>query len=196
MTPHGDETGLLLRTAAGDAGAFEALVRRFETPLFRFLCRVTGSPDHAEEIRSWTFLRVFKKAHQFQGGSVRAWVFRIAWRGALNLRRRESAQRAMAPLDAANGLEESDPAPDVSLGSREESERLRAVLSRMDPHTQALLWLCAAERMPVEEASRVLHRPASTLRYQLSKALERARHELARAGPQIPIPHEPFHELR
>lgn len=196
MTPHGDETGLLLRIAAGDAGAFEALVRRFETPLYRFLCRVTGSPDHAEEIRSWTFLRIFRKAHQYQGGSVRAWVFRIAWRGALNLRRRESGLRAMAPLEAAAALEGASPAPDVSLGSREESARVREVLSRMDSHTQALLWLCAAERMPVEEASRVLHRPASTLRYQLSKALERARRELARPGPTFPIPSESFHELR
>src|SRR5262245_9663900 len=75
----GDEA-LLQRTAAGDDAAFEALVRRFEQPLYRFLRRVTGCPQTADDVRTWTYLRVYEKASQYRGGSARAWVFRIAWR--------------------------------------------------------------------------------------------------------------------
>jgi DNA-directed RNA polymerase specialized sigma24 family protein len=102
----------------------------------------------------------------------------------------------MSTIASAEELAEASPGPSVSLETREESERVRAVLSRMDAHTQALLWLCAAERMPVEEASRVLRRPPSTLRYQLSKALDRARRELSPAGSMVPVPEERTHELR
>jgi DNA-directed RNA polymerase specialized sigma24 family protein len=64
----------------------------------------------------------------------------------------------------------------------------------MDGRTRALLWLCAAERMPLDEAARVLRRPASTLRYQLNKALERARREM-RAPLGVKIQLANGHEL-
>jgi RNA polymerase sigma-70 factor (ECF subfamily) len=173
----GDEA-LLQRTAAGDDAAFEALVRRFEQPLFRFLRRVTGSPQTADDIRTWTYLRVYEKARQYRGGSARAWVFRIAWRGAVNALRRERGRRAERPWSLAGTELAAAPPVDAALDLREEGERLRQVLDAMDGRTRALLWLCAAERMPLEEAARVLRRPASTLRYQLNKALERARREM------------------
>jgi RNA polymerase sigma-70 factor (ECF subfamily) len=190
----GDEA-LLQRTAAGDDAAFEALVRRFEQPLFRFLRRVTGSPQTADDVRTWTYLRVYEKARQYRDGSARAWVFRIAWRGAVNALRRERARRVERPwsLDGAELAASSVPA-DAALDVREESERLRQVLDAMDGRTRALLWLCAAERMPLDEAARVLRRPASTLRYQLNKALERARREM-RAPLGVKIQLANGHEL-
>jgi len=81
------------------------------------------------------------------------------------------------------------------LDAREDEGRLRRVPDGMDPRTRALLWLCAAERMPIEEAARVLRRPASTLRYQLNKALERARREM-RAPLDVKIQLTHRHELR
>jgi RNA polymerase sigma-70 factor (ECF subfamily) len=193
VTPHGDDARLLTETAAGDAAAFEALVHRYEAPLFHFLRRVTGCAQTAEDVRTWTFLRIHDKAQQFRGGSARAWIFRIAFRGGLNAKRKKKNLAVALDPGAGESLAAAEPGPLGALAAHEDAIRIRRALSAFDPRTQALLWLCAAERMPLEEAARVLRRPSSTLRYQLSKALDRLRRELQESTT---AEQEPSYELR
>ena len=59
--PATDET-LLRKFTEGDAEAFEALVRRFERPLFNFILRSVRDPDRSEELLQEVFLKVVQRA--------------------------------------------------------------------------------------------------------------------------------------
>ena len=165
------------RTAAGDARAFEAFVRRWEGPLYRFLRRTTGSPALAEEARHLTFVRLYTRAGEFRGGSVPVWLSRTAWRVAANLRRDE-ARAAWPCVEADENVPDRAPGPDFRLADEEERGTLRASLERLHPQDRAALWLRVAEGMSLAETARVLRLPPSTLRYRLYLALRRLKREM------------------
>ncbi len=170
-----EDRALIERTARGDAGAFEAFVRRWEGPLYRFLLRTTGSAALAEEARQLTLVRIYTRAGDYRGGSVPVWLFRTAWRVAVNLRRDE----ARAEVDRLPGMV-ADAAlpPDGLAAESEEREALHLALGRLPEETRAALWLRVADGMSLAETARTLRVPASTLRYRLYLALRRLKREL------------------
>ena len=174
-----DEDRLLLeRTASGDARAFEAFVRRWEGPLYRFLRRVTGSDALAEDARQVTLLRAYHHAPRFRGGSVAVWLFRTAFRSARNLARGAERGRAVG-LDAAAHVRDAGPSPAACAVAAEQGDALARSLARLEPDDRALLWLRVAEGLSLDESARVLRAPASTLRYRFERALARLRREIA-----------------
>ena len=168
---------LLRRVAAGDRGAFEAFVRRFEGPLYGFLLRVTGSSALAEDARQLTFVRVFRRAATFHGGSVSVWLFRTAYRIAIDVHRRES--RAVSPAVAAF-VERADgsPSPHALAEQSERRSRVRAALAELSDDDRALVWLRVAEELSFADVAEVTGQPASTLRYRFLRALRRLRKHL------------------
>jgi len=172
-----DGAELLARAAAGDRAAFEAFVRRWETPLFRFLRRVTKDEHLADEARQRTLVRVLTRGGTFRGGAVSTWLFRTAFRIALDLLRSEG-RRAASPLAAADEAEDRRPTPYESAEFVDEAARVRAALERLDPDERAVVWLRAAEGMSFAEAARVLEIPESTARLRFVRGLARVRQGL------------------
>ena len=170
-----EDRALIERTARGDAEAFEAFVRRWEGPLYRFLLRTTGSPALAEEARQLTLVRIYTRAGGYRGGSVPVWLFRTAWSVAANLRRDETrAALGALPETVVDGAL----TPDRRAEEDEEKEALRLALSRLPEETRAALWLRVAEGMSLAETAGALGVPPSTLRYRLYLALRRLKREL------------------
>jgi RNA polymerase sigma-70 factor, ECF subfamily len=101
----GDEDArLLAQVAAGDDGqALIDLYRRYETPLYRLGVRLLGDEGMAEELVQDTFVRLWRSAPRFDPGrgSVRTFVFVIAYAAASDLRRRAASR----PLEVAPEVE-------------------------------------------------------------------------------------------
>ena len=70
---------LVERARQGDEAAFADLLHAYETPLYNFLARMTGSRTDAEDLFQETFVRVYKNLHRFrEGAPFRPWLYRIA----------------------------------------------------------------------------------------------------------------------
>ena len=179
MDASGDDRVLLARVATGEARAFEAFVRRWESPLYRFLVRLTGSASLAEDARQLTLVRVYTRSGSFRGGSVRAWLFRIAYTVGLNARRDE-ARRTVPRLDPRTGVVDAAPPPPEAAERAEDRRRVRDALERMDESDRLLLWLRVAEGLSFDEVGDVLDAPPTTLRYRFTRALARMRRELGK----------------
>ena len=79
---------------SGDAGAYEALVHRYEQPLFGYLNRYLGNAELAEDVFQATFLRVYLKSDRFEDGrAVRPWIYAIATHKAIDVQRHERRHR-------------------------------------------------------------------------------------------------------
>ncbi|MFN0204941.1 MAG: RNA polymerase sigma factor [Planctomycetota bacterium] len=174
---------LLARTAHGDRKAFEVFVNRWDAPLGRFLQKVAAGAQ-ADDVRNATFLRLYSRASQYRGGSVKAWIFKTAWRLAQNARRNATNVRSVS-LDQAGESLDRAPRPDASAMDIEEHARVRASFVMLDSRDRALLWLCIVEAMPLEQVARVFGEPPSTLRYQFTKALGRIRKNLTNSELSI-----------
>ena len=74
-----DDVGLVRRTQAGSAEAFELLVRQHEGAVRWFLTRALRDPSAADDLAQEVFLYVHQRLREFRGeGSLRAWLLGIA----------------------------------------------------------------------------------------------------------------------
>src|ERR671913_498674 len=90
-----DET-LAARAAAGDDSAFEELVRRYQTRVFRLECRITTDTD-APDVLQEAYRKFSRIQPPFRAESkLGRWVYRCATNAVL-MRRRSSARR---PVDS------------------------------------------------------------------------------------------------
>ncbi|HEX8099664.1 MAG TPA: sigma-70 family RNA polymerase sigma factor [Actinomycetota bacterium] len=89
---------LLARIAAGDDRAFRELYRRYGAPAYGLALRVTGDGSLAEDVVQDAFLAVWTGAGAYDGGrgSVRSWLLSTVHHRAVDVVRREQAQRTRA----------------------------------------------------------------------------------------------------
>lgn len=110
------EADLVARVAAGDAGPpMEELCERYGPPLHALGLRLLGEGGAAEEMVQDTFVRLWRSAGRFDRskGSVKTFIYTIARRAAVDIRRRASSR----PLSSAVELEASDAAIEDPRGA-------------------------------------------------------------------------------
>ncbi len=99
------------RALPGDGDGFRRLFEEHRDTVFRFLYRLAGNRQDAEDLAQDTFVRLWRKRDQFRGnGSVEGYLRRIAYRTFLNARARLS--RAHGPH--VEEIEPVDGNPDPS----------------------------------------------------------------------------------
>jgi RNA polymerase sigma-70 factor, ECF subfamily len=183
MTQSPSDEELMAGLVKGQTAMFEDLVRRYEPRLFGFLCRLTANEADAADLFQETFLRVYTKAHGYQGqGSFRSWLYAIA----VNLSRSHAARHVrMVPTDPKElpDLPNEDPLPDSNLESEAIGLRIAAAVAVLPPEQREVFILKAYEELSYAEIADMLGRPLATVKSQMRYALEKMRallHDLAR----------------
>ena len=190
----GVEEGLAARAAAGDAGAFDALVTLFGGRVFSVALRLLRDRGEAEDLSQEVFVALYHHLPDFRGESrLSTWIYRITKNRALNrlkfLKRRQHGNHADVD-DPAVSRFVRDPA--TGAGEERDPERrlaghaLSAVLERhlreLPEEQRELVILRDLEDLSYEEIVEVTGLPLGTVKSRL----HRARAELAlRLAPHL-----------
>lgn len=84
-----DEARAIAQIREGNNNAFDGIMARYETPLLRYLSRLTGDGELAKDLTQKTFLDAYKGILTTgEDLSLKAWLYRIATNNALQIRRR------------------------------------------------------------------------------------------------------------
>ena len=132
---------LLDRARRGEGRAFEDLARGLEGPLFRHVLRILGTSADSEDVVQDAMVSAWRSMSSFEGGSFRAWIFRIATNRAIDVvRARRRGELPLEPPEDAE-VEWAEPAdPGLDLAEiASQAEALAAV-------EEALLGLPAEQR--------------------------------------------------
>jgi len=176
---------LAVEALRGSATACEALVKRFERPVYNLIARLVRDPAMAEDLTQDSFVKMFRALGTYDPQlRFSSWLFRIGHNTAIDyLRQRRPAvltptidddEEARDTLAAIADI--AAMSPETAASNRELAAALDAAIDRLRPEYRSAIVLRHQEGLEYEEIARVLDLPLGTVKTYL----HRARRELAR----------------
>jgi RNA polymerase sigma-70 factor, ECF subfamily len=193
---------LVERVRAGDAAAFELIMRRHNRRLFRLARSVLRDAAEAEDVVQETYVRAFARLDEFRGpDGFPAWLARIAYNEALG--RVRGAERVVSLHDyLSDGDGDGDarrieimtspqPDPERLTGYGELRRMLEDAIDALPDDFRAVFVLRAVEGMSVAETAQALAIPPETVKTRLHRARNRLQEALgARFEALVPAAFE------
>lgn len=147
---------------------YDALFHRLYPSLFRYLHRLMGDADAADDIAQESFVRLLRQ--KIPEDEVRPWLFTVA----MNLvrDRARKAERRQRLLVSAPTLVTVEPPADARVEQAERIAQVRAVLARIPPRDRQLL-LMREEGFKYDEIARVVGVAPASVGTLIARALKR-----------------------
>jgi RNA polymerase sigma-70 factor, ECF subfamily len=165
------DIAIIERARAGDEAAFVAIYEHFSPPIHRYVYRLLGSQELADEVTQETFLKAFQGIGSIAGDSnLGAWLYRIASNACFDILRRRKLITWMPILEESDKTAEfraEDFSPQVI-----ESHLVRRALVEMPPALAVCLVLRSVEGFSCEEIAEILKIPKGTVFSRLARARE------------------------
>lgn len=177
MTPlpaNTTDASLLARFRAGDANALEPLFARYEEPVFRFLFGVLRDYHQAEDALQETFVQAIRKADQVEPDSFRGWLFTVAYRQAMLLKRKAKRLPAQADDFALLDLVGAE-AADARLGAADEARHVRELLDLLPDAQRAVIAARVFDGKTFREVAATLNCPLNTALARMHDGLKKLR---------------------
>ena len=205
IPPHPPDAELVVRIAAGDRGAFEALYERYATRIMAFVHHLLADRTAAEDATQETFVNVWRSARRFRPDApFEPWLFRIARHEAYDAGRRRRPRAVGGPAqDAVEGpgreaRRDADPAdrsypsyasfPEGGADGAALAEALRAAVAGLSAPLREAFVLVRMLGRAHDDAARILGIPVGTVKSRLSAAEAHLRRRLAAHDPEADAP--------
>lgn len=180
---------LLAGLRCGAEAAYEALIQRFQQPVYNLVYRLVDDPSEAADVTQEVFLKVFRKVGSFRGeSSLKTWIYRIAVNQAYNQHRwfsRHRRQEIGLERTDENGLSIRDVLPDHCASpfdfarDRETHEIVEAALLTINPSFRSAVILRDLDDLSYEEIAEVLQVSLGTVKSRIMRGREALRRKLA-----------------
>jgi RNA polymerase sigma factor (sigma-70 family) len=120
----------------GEPGAFDALVRRHQTPVYNFCLRMLSRADDAADVAQETFVQLFSHLDRIdEVEALPPWLFRVARNRCIDVIRRRRTVPLPQDDDTREPIDE-DPLPD-EIAERADLQRLLSQAIAQLPPTYA-----------------------------------------------------------
>jgi RNA polymerase sigma-70 factor, ECF subfamily len=159
---------------------FTALVHRQSRFVFRVAYAVLLNSHDAEDAVQETFLKLYRNRGWEHAGNERAFLARVAWREAVDLRPR----RLHPSVSSAQPLEADEtpslhPGPEQVLLSANQDSTIHAMIDALPEDLRVPLALSAFDELRSPEIGTILGIPEGTVRTRLHRARQILRQKLA-----------------
>src|SRR5512146_1853183 len=185
--PVSDELALVQAAKAGDIGAFEQLVKRYDRNVFRIAQHITQNREDAEDVVQDAFLKAYGNLGQFQGQSkFYTWLVRIAVNEALMKLRRRRPER-MVSLDEDVKTDEDSiprevadwsPNPEQQYSQAELRDILTKTIQGLPASFRTVFVLRDVEGLSTEETAEALNLSIPAVKSRLLRARLQLRERL------------------
>lgn len=170
---------LLQLMLTGDGAAFARLYQRWQSSIYRFALRMSGSESIAEDVTQDVFLAVMRDGSLYEGrGTFASWILTIARHSTL---RRLKRERRFVALEADQEADEPDTVhpdnhmvstadPLAELAQNEKIEAVRQAVLGLPPHYREVVLLCHLHELSYAEAADVIGCEIGTVCSRLYRA--------------------------
>lgn len=170
---HSDQE--LVRLTLSDQNYFLCLVKRYKSPLLRYVRRISNlNPDDSEDVLQDVFLKIYKNLNGYDPDfKFSSWVYSITRHQVINNYRRHKK------FDNHYALEVEDDtlskiASELDLSQELDNKFLKQmvsqVLARLDSKYRDILVLKFLEEKNYKEISEIIHKPLGTVASLMNRA--------------------------
>jgi RNA polymerase sigma-70 factor (ECF subfamily) len=147
---------------------FDDLFERLYPSLYRYLHRLTGDPDVAEDIAQEAFVRLLRQP--LPEAEIRPWLFTVAMNLVRDRARKNERRQRL--LSGAPTMVSMEPRPDDRVEQIEDIEAVRTALEKLSDRDRQLL-LMRAEGYKYEEIAGVIGVAPASVGTLIARALKR-----------------------
>jgi RNA polymerase sigma-70 factor, ECF subfamily len=180
---------LVRRCVAGDASAWEEIVRLHNRRIYNICYRFTGSPNDAEDLTQEVFIKIYRTlgSYEVDRGAFTTWLTTVTRNLLVDHFRKAKQDRLTDSIDAAPGQDEEAPTlseqladpgatPDQRLATQEAQKMVHQALQKLSPELREAVILRDLQDMDYKDIAGVLKVPEGTVKSRIN----RGRTELAR----------------
>jgi RNA polymerase sigma-70 factor, ECF subfamily len=181
-----EQAALVAAAQAGDADAFDALVRATSAETYTLAFRLVGNEDDARDVVQEAYLRAYRGIGRFRGDArFSTWLYRITANCAsthLGRRRRNRHEE----LDEQDNVVElrTDHDPEVQAQATALRDSLTTALAELPPRLRAVIVLRDIYDLPHDAIAAELGISTSAAKVRLHRARRKLREQL------FPLPDE------
>lgn len=187
----GRDADVLALLVRGDAhGAFERLVPRYETKVYRLCFTLLREPAAAEDAAQDSLLRVWRALPRFDAGkaALATWIYAITRNRCLSLLSRQPGHTESMSLPEVEAEVDLIASPAAAHAGADANATVRGLVDALPEAPRRCLTLFYYEERSVAEVSAMLGLPEGTVKTHLHRgraALLKALLALGLADPQL-----------
>jgi len=184
-----EDADLVRRVLAGDQGAFQHLIERYQVRLFALARHYTQSPVEVEDLVQDTFLKAYSRLESFKHqSSFFTWLYRIATNTILDSLKRRGRSPVQTVEDPEMVGEPADRAvvrPDSGMENEEISRITHEVLQQLPDIFRVVLVMREFEDLAYQEIADMLGISIGTVESRLFRARARFKQKLLQMYPNF-----------
>jgi RNA polymerase sigma-70 factor, ECF subfamily len=172
---------LIIQARNGDLEAFNQIVDWYQGLIFRVCLRILGNSSKAEDATQDTFIKAYTSLDQYEGGSFKSWLTRIATNRCYDLiraeRRRPAASLEAQPVESEPSwsVEPESEHPDSYAARSQLSEYLERALAALPDEQRVAIVLYDVNGYSYEEIAEIVETSLGTVKSRISRGRSRLR---------------------
>ena len=181
---------ILFNLVDEDIESYSILVDRYKNRLLNFVFRFVKDYDVSEDIVQETFLRVYRKRHNYKAiANFSTWIFTIAGNLAKSELRRRKRWKFFS-LDAYNDnekkfeLPDNGIKPDRAASVRILDENIQNAIDKLQDKYKESLILRDIEGMSYKQIADITRVPVGTVKSRVNRARKKLRKKLRDHSPE------------
>ena len=185
-----EDAVLVGRSQAGDIGAFNAIVERYQSRVFNLAARILGDTASADDAAQETFISAYRAIGRFRGGSLQGWLLRIASNASKDLirsrrRRREDSldNLLLNPSFQVQGRGET---PEQHAIRGELRTELQRAILLIPEDQRTVLVMVDVQGLSYDETAEAVGVSLGTIKSRLNRARARVRDSLMERRELLP----------
>jgi RNA polymerase sigma factor (sigma-70 family) len=176
-----EDEWLAVRCQLGEPEAFDALIARWQPPLWTYVRRMVGQDDEARDVMQDVWVKVVRGIARLRDGSrLRAWLFGITRRTMMDRLRRRYAAPASVEIDLADAS--AAPVESDVLDREMDLAALDNALADLPALERETLTLFYLHELSLAEVAEALDVPAGTVKSRLFRGRRLLRAALSPRG--------------
>ncbi|MFP6651449.1 MAG: sigma-70 family RNA polymerase sigma factor [Dehalococcoidia bacterium] len=185
-----EDSELIVRSKDGDLQAFNFIVQRYQSQVLNLSARIIGDRGRAEDVTQETFISAYQAIGRFRGGSLPAWLMRIAAnasRDSLRGSRRRPEQSLDESLESQSFQPVSaEPSPEEHAERSELNKELQKAILALSDNQRAVLVLIDVQGFSYEETTESVGASIGAVKSRLNRARRRVRDILMERRELLP----------